>query len=1616
MKGRGYHLSQSPPRGSPTSGEGRISLRVDQPVEGCEVTTHAFYRSSEGDIDDDDFHLKFFWYKSSTTRACANKQCPRVGTGEGNIVMLMAKIECAVCSRMGIANESSGFCTPECFRSGWGNHRQLHDHAAKHPNNQKNRNATDVSAAKEKAHSLDLLNAAMVPVKDESWIALQASKTYIPTSADVGHVLRVECTAMLRSGEECGPPKFTETNIVLPFPPLAPKRPMISSIKDTARVRYIGSFRVLSYNVLAEIYATRQMYPYCPMWALNWSFRKQLLKRELQLYNADILCLQEVQADHYKSFFLPMMTDLGYDGLYLQKTRESMGLVGKVDGCAMFYRKNRFYLKEQYSLEFNEAANDFVASLLASFDMAYPAASHHERDAYQASLARVRQRLVRDNVAQIVVLDVLPEPASGLARKPVLPSICVTNVHIFSNPEFPDVKLWQTNTLLQQMEQIANSRRLPIIVCGDFNSEPPSAVYELLSQNHVGSDHPELKTLADVVPMTKFAHAMPFASAYASVFGTEPDYTNYTGSWVGVVDYIWFTSDKLTPVAALQVHPPEVLKAYARTCLPNCQFVSDHVPVVVDFCLKTPLPGRMSRRSTRRGVGAETDRATEAALEAALCAALAPVYVHVDNVSLRELQRHVLGPQRYWYQSVKLEAVSDFAAKKWTVRLYHAQWRRSLAEWYANPASVVGAPRRAEAAATLVGTFEHERQARQALERAVRQRDRSNPVASDSAAPAPPPWNRHFSAVVVATAFERLPLADRLERVYAALLVSEPAAAFASLTKVSYIGDHVRRLPCFQQLPLHVTAVCRTPAQHDAALATAALTERLGLGHGTITSIGVDTRARSTAADLRALVDGVPAATRVPHFYHGLPPELKQLLAQEQDALYRAAHALGRDADVHSVCQRVAKRQRALAVAATKLQRLFRRGLQARVLRRLLRRHRHAITLQRVYRGYRARVFATELFLVSTFAVTHIQAAFRACVSRRATAALRARMSAGALAMQRLFRGHRARRWAFWLRYHVASAVQIQRVVRGHLGRLRAHMFRHAQYKRRVVVPATQLLQRVYRGHRGRCAFRRRKAAYVEAKVLTPAAIAIQRVVRGGQGRARVRRLQLERVAAAALQRAFRAYRSRVQWAATFARRRRNLMASRIGAAGRGFLARRVLARARRKVHLQSVVLPAARLVQRLFRGYMVRKRLEELRDKHEAANVIQFAWREAKRTAAERAAWESRVAGLQTAAAVVLQCLFRRFLARKTVAARRLAQRGRYGAAALKVQAAWRSYASRTHFKDMRELLKIEVQARALTTLKDELEMVAFDTEDARADLARIVKYKKKALQHIHDLKQMRLDWELRVPFVEKELAEMTPEDAARGWAEAFETEKVVLHFSRLLSAEEILSKREQIREYDAEIATLHMELEDLERDHEEFRVAETLQLETVRRLELARSGMHFAAATARAVRLQRVRWQVRSVRRHVLLRRQNAALAAQLPAPQGGVAFAAAHARQRSAVRALQATAQAEDKRRAAAREAAGSRNPHVLATYDAVVAATRALVDEASLAMRLPKRDVREEGMCWECGHVVCTCHVAAVAVAAPSAKAAKAKKLPPQKLGRRRKGYHDASIPRVDPNQH
>lgn len=51
-------------------------------------------------------------------------------------------------------------------------------------------------------------------------------------------------------------------------------------------------FTVMCYNVLSDKYCTRQLYGYCPPWALTWEYRKKTILAEIKRYRADILSLQ----------------------------------------------------------------------------------------------------------------------------------------------------------------------------------------------------------------------------------------------------------------------------------------------------------------------------------------------------------------------------------------------------------------------------------------------------------------------------------------------------------------------------------------------------------------------------------------------------------------------------------------------------------------------------------------------------------------------------------------------------------------------------------------------------------------------------------------------------------------------------------------------------------------------------------------------------------------------------------------------------------------------------------------------------------------------------------------------------------------------------------------------------------------------------------------------------------------------------------------------------------------------------------------------------------------------------------------------------------------------------
>jgi CCR4-NOT transcription complex subunit 6 len=408
--------------------------------------------------------------------------------------------------------------------------------------------------------------------QSEEWIEISRDQLYVPNENDVGRKLKLEAAAYAIDSGELLMHRVVKTDLVLSRTSELDKRNFITSKPSGGGG---ARFRIVTYNILAEIYATQQQYPHADLWSLSWDFRFQNIIREIVDVGPDIVCLQEVQADHYESHLYNAMHDAGFEGVFKQKTRQSMGMTGKVDGCALFWRRTKFHLIESYSIEFNELAQRQVTQVMGLNPRSEEGAA-------------ILSKLSKDNVAQLVVLELAQQSISRSSREPIN-QVCIANTHLYSNKDYPDVKLWQTLHLLQELETfiMARGTNLPLMICGDFNSTPDTAVYDLLSRQAVHPGHPDVNlgddngpnVLPDIMNIT---HSHMLGSVYNTVLGEEPKFTNYTMQFKGVLDYMWYSTQNLRPLSAAPIPDESVLTRYGDA-LPSTQYSSDHIMQISDM-------------------------------------------------------------------------------------------------------------------------------------------------------------------------------------------------------------------------------------------------------------------------------------------------------------------------------------------------------------------------------------------------------------------------------------------------------------------------------------------------------------------------------------------------------------------------------------------------------------------------------------------------------------------------------------------------------------------------------------------------------------------------------------------------------------------------------------------------------------------------------------------------------------------------------------------------------------------------------------------------------------------------------------------------------------------------
>ncbi|XP_042497359.1 carbon catabolite repressor protein 4 homolog 6-like isoform X2 [Macadamia integrifolia] len=203
-------------------------------------------------------------------------------------------------------------------------------------------------------------------------------------------------------------------------------------------------FTVLSYNILADYLAMnhrRELYFHIPTHILDWQRRVRNILFELRLWSPDIMCFQEV--DRFQDLE-EALKHQGYDGIWKMRTGNA------IDGCAIFWRRTRFKLLHEESIEFNKHG-------------------------------------LRDNVAQICVLESSSSNASenGTAAFPSSHAnrVVVCNIHVLYNPKRGEIKLGQVRVLLDRAHGVSKIwNDAPLVICGDFNCTPKSPLYNYISE------------------------------------------------------------------------------------------------------------------------------------------------------------------------------------------------------------------------------------------------------------------------------------------------------------------------------------------------------------------------------------------------------------------------------------------------------------------------------------------------------------------------------------------------------------------------------------------------------------------------------------------------------------------------------------------------------------------------------------------------------------------------------------------------------------------------------------------------------------------------------------------------------------------------------------------------------------------------------------------------------------------------------------------------------------------------------------------------------------------------------------------------------------------------------
>lgn len=211
-------------------------------------------------------------------------------------------------------------------------------------------------------------------------------------------------------------------------------------------------FTLMTYNCLAQALIRRKLFPNSGE-ALKWYRRSRVLQYEFKHYNADVLCLQEIDYIQYQSFWKEELEKLGYDSQFHRKP-------SKNHGVSIAWKRDLFSMTDRMLIDFDKEVS-----------------------------GNIPRRTMTNNAGLLLSLKFTDKALGKFHGETNKCGIIVGTTHLFWHPFGTFERTRQCYVVLNKVKEFIHrvnvlqnendgdlSRWLPLF-CGDFNSQPFDAPY-----------------------------------------------------------------------------------------------------------------------------------------------------------------------------------------------------------------------------------------------------------------------------------------------------------------------------------------------------------------------------------------------------------------------------------------------------------------------------------------------------------------------------------------------------------------------------------------------------------------------------------------------------------------------------------------------------------------------------------------------------------------------------------------------------------------------------------------------------------------------------------------------------------------------------------------------------------------------------------------------------------------------------------------------------------------------------------------------------------------------------------------------------------------------------------